>query len=334
MSLAERLLAAEPRALARAISQVEEGAQGAASLLRDLWTRAGKSTVIGITGSPGSGKSSLVDRLIAGYRKEGARVGVIAVDPSSAFSGGAILGDRIRMQEHATDPAVFIRSMATRGQLGGLSRATNDAIDLLDAAGFDPILVETVGVGQDEVDVVKTADVVAVVLVPGMGDDIQAIKAGVLEIADLFVINKADRPGADRVEADLEYMMSLSSDSRGQRPILRTVAIRDEGVDALRAAVAEVQRSGGYGRRELRRRERAEARLFAMLAERLVLRVREQLLSGGRLKHHFLPILLARRKCRFCETGHGSQRNDHFCQGAQAYDCRHGLSSEWPRGDR
>ena len=198
--LVESVLAADVRGLARAISLAEEGAPAAADVLQGLYPRTGRATVLGVTGAPGSGKSTLVDRLVARLRAEGKKVGVVAVDPSSAFSGGAILGDRVRMQDHATDTGVFIRSMATRGHLGGLARATNDAIDLLDAAGFDPLLVETVGVGQDEVEIVKTADVVAVVLVPGMGDDIQAIKAGILEIADLFVINKADREGADRLQ--------------------------------------------------------------------------------------------------------------------------------------
>ena len=222
MPMTQALLAGDVRALARAISMVEENRPAAVSLLQEVFPRTGSATVIGLTGSPGSGKSSLVDRLVAAFRSEGKRVGVIAVDPSSAFSGGAILGDRVRMQDHAGDRDVFIRSMATRGYLGGLSRATNDAIDLMDAAGYDPILVETVGVGQDEVDVVKTADVVAVVLVPGMGDDIQAIKAGILEIADLFVINKADRPGADRLESELAYMLDLASGSSRVKPeILR-----------------------------------------------------------------------------------------------------------------
>jgi LAO/AO transport system kinase len=283
MQLAERLLGGEVRALARGISLVEEDAPDAAQLLRAIYPRTGKAVVLGLTGAPGSGKSSLVDRLIAGYRRAGCRVAVVAVDPSSAFSGGAILGDRVRMQEHATDSQVFIRSMATRGQLGGLSRAANDVIDLLDAAGYDPILVETVGVGQDEVDIVRTADVVAVVLVPGMGDDIQAIKAGILEIADLFVINKADREGADRLEADLLAMLNLTGSEGAKPPILRTVALRDEGLDALRATVADLLATRDTPRRGARRRERAEARLMALLGTRLLGRVLERATQDGEL---------------------------------------------------
>ena len=284
MDLAERLVAGDARALARAISLVEEGAPRSAELLRAAFPHAGRATVIGVTGAPGSGKSTLVDRMVACYRGAGKRVGVVAVDPSSAFSGGAILGDRVRMQGHATDPGVFIRSMATRGHLGGLSRAANDAMDLMDAAGFDPIVVETVGVGQDEVEVVRTADVVAVVVIPGMGDDIQAIKAGILEIADLFVVNKSDRPGADRLVADLETMLSLAGPGSAPHPaILRTVAVENRGVaelvDALRAFLSA---SDGTGR-ALRRRDRAESRFLAVLSERLVGKVLDEALADGAL---------------------------------------------------
>jgi LAO/AO transport system kinase len=226
-----------------------------------------------------------VDRLIARYRADSRKVGVVAVDPSSAYSGGAVLGDRVRMQQHATDPGVFIRSMATRGNLGGLSRGASDAVDLLAAAGHDPVIVETVGVGQDEIEVARSADVVAVVLVPGMGDDIQAIKAGILEIADLFVINKADRPGADRVEADLDYMLSLVGDNGGPKPqILRTVAVRDEGVGEVIEAIARYLESAGPERREQRRRERAESRFLGLLRERLVERVLASGLPGDALE--------------------------------------------------
>ena len=282
--LSEKLMDGNPRALARAISLAEENAPSAVELLREVFPCTGKARVLGVTGPPGAGKSSLVDRLIAHYREAGCRVGVIAVDPSSAYSGGAILGDRVRMQRHAGDDHVFIRSMATRGHLGGLARASNDAIDLLDAAGFDPILVETVGVGQDEVEVVKTADVVAVVLVPGMGDDIQAIKAGILEIADLFVINKADHEGADRLQADLDYMLSLGSYEQRPRPgVLRTIAVRDEGVEQLRDALdrfLEHER----GQRIERRRERSQARLLAVLTERLMTRTLERVLTEERME--------------------------------------------------
>ena len=281
--LGERLLGGEIRALARGISLVEENTPRAMDLLRELFPKTGNARVLGITGPPGAGKSSLVDRLIAHYRSAGRRVGVIAVDPSSAYSGGAILGDRVRMQRHAADDGVFIRSMATRGHLGGLSRASNDAIDLLDAAGFDPVIVETVGVGQDEIDVVKTADAVSVVLVPGMGDDIQAIKAGILEIADLFVINKADRDGVDRLQADLEYMLSLNANNNRPKPrIVKTVAVRDEGVAELREELNRfLERE--RGQRQGRRRERGAARLLAVLTERLVSRATQRVLVPERL---------------------------------------------------
>ena len=280
MELVKRLAAGDIRALARAISTTEEDAPGAAAVLRGVFPLTGKATILGVTGPPGSGKSSLVDRLIVRYRAEGRKVGVVAVDPSSAYSGGAILGDRVRMQQHANDADVFIRSMATRGHLGGLSRAANEAVDLLDAAGYDPVVVETVGVGQDEIEVARAADVVAVVLVPGMGDDIQAIKAGILEIADLFVINKADRPGADRLVADLEYMLSLaSSDGRSQPDILRTVAVRDQGIGELMKSIRRFLDDSGDSRRAERRLERAEARFLTLLGERLVGTVLERVLS-------------------------------------------------------
>jgi len=285
MGLVERLIDGDVRALARAISTAEEDAAGAAALLRAVFHLTGRSVVVGVTGPPGAGKSSLVDRLITHYRGASKKVGVVAVDPSSAYSGGAILGDRIRMQQHATDPGVFIRSMATRGNLGGLSKAANDAIDLLDAAGYDPIILETVGVGQDEIEVARSADVVAVVLVPGMGDDIQAIKAGILEIADLFVINKADRPGADRVEADLAYMLSLVADEeRGAPEILQTVAVRDEGLTELIEGIARYLERAGPDRRARRRRDRAESRFLGLLRERLVGRVLEEGLAAGELE--------------------------------------------------
>jgi LAO/AO transport system kinase len=278
-SLVERLLGGDVRALARGITLIEEGHPRAEEVLRRAYGQTGRATVIGVTGAPGSGKSSLVDRLVAAYRRAGRRVGVVAVDPSSAFSGGAILGDRVRMQQHARDPDVYIRSMATRGHLGGLARATNDVIDLLDATGYDPVIVETVGVGQDEVDVVRTADAVAVVLVPGMGDDVQAIKAGILEIADLFVINKADRDGADRLESDLDNMLSLVEDDSRPRPaIYRTVAIADRGIGEVVDGVDAFLAAAGRERRAQRRRDRAEARFLAVLAEAVVDRVRRRAL--------------------------------------------------------
>jgi LAO/AO transport system kinase len=206
-NLSERISRGEAAAVARAISKIEDGSAGAAALMKEIYQRLRGALVIGITGSPGAGKSSLVDKLAMFYRKSGERVGIVAVDPSSPFSGGAILGDRIRMQTLGLDEGVFIRSMATRGNLGGLARATVDAVAILDAAGYAKIIVETVGVGQDEVEVVKAADVSVVVLVPGMGDDIQAIKAGIMEIGDIFVINKADKEGVYATEKELESLL-------------------------------------------------------------------------------------------------------------------------------
>ena len=284
MSLVDRLARGDVRALARAISLVEEDAPSAVEVLREAFPLTGKATVLGVTGSPGAGKSSLVDRLVGVLRGEGRRVGVVAVDPSSAFSGGAILGDRVRMQQHAADADVFIRSMASRGHLGGLSRAASDAVDLMDAAGYDPILVETVGVGQDEIEVARAADVVAVVLVPGMGDDVQAIKAGILEIADVFVINKADRPGADKVAADLEAMMGLGAGDSIRAPIFRTVATAGEGVAALCAGLLAFVAGSSALRRETRRRERAAMRFQSVLVERFLRDVRARLLPADRLE--------------------------------------------------
>jgi len=282
MELVDRLLAGDVRALARAISLAEEGQ--AREVLRACFPRTGGATIVGVTGSPGAGKSSLVDRMIAHWRGRGRRVGVVAVDPSSAFSGGAILGDRVRMQAHATDPDVFIRSMATRGHLGGLARATGDVVDLLDAGGFDPVLVETGGGGQDEVDIVRAADAVCVVLVPGMGDDIQAIKAGILEIADLFVINKADRAGADRLTADLETMLTLVPSAAPKPPILPTIAVQDQGVPAVLDAVEACVAAMGEEGRARRRRSRAEARFRALLAERLLSEALARALPGEALQ--------------------------------------------------
>ncbi len=275
--LAERIGAGDVRALARGISLVEENHPSAPGLLRALYPRTGRAVTIGITGFPGAGKSSLVDRLIEAYRARGRTVGVIAVDPSSAFSGGAILGDRVRMMRHSGDPGVFIRSMATRGFLGGLSRATGDVLDLLDAFGRDVIIVETVGVGQDEIDVTRLADAVLVVLVPGMGDDIQAIKAGILEIADQFVVNKADRDGADKLVGELEQMLRLSlDDGRPRPPVLKTIATRGEGVPELVEAVeAHLSRPESAGRRAARRRARARARLEDILREGVIRQLRD-----------------------------------------------------------
>jgi LAO/AO transport system kinase len=236
--LVRQVLSGETRALARLITLIENDSSRATPYLRELFPHTGKSFVIGITGAPGSGKSSLVDKLAEHFRRRDSRVGIIAVDPTSPFTGGAILGDRIRMQAHTTDPGIFIRSMATRGHLGGLARATSDVLLVLDAAGFEVILVETVGVGQDEVEIVKTAHATLVLLVPGMGDDVQAMKAGIMEIADIFVINKADHPGAERVEAELSALLAISPRADGWKPpVVRTVASEGQGVADCAAAL-------------------------------------------------------------------------------------------------
>jgi LAO/AO transport system kinase len=234
--------AGDTRSVARAISLVEDARPEARALLAGLFPHAGGSLVVGVTGPPGAGKSSLVDRLTAHLRAQGRTVGIVAVDPTSPFSGGAILGDRIRMQAHATDPGVFIRSMATRGHLGGLAAATDQALLVLSAAGKDVILVETVGVGQDEVEIVGAADVSLVVLVPGLGDEVQALKAGIMEIADVFVVNKADREGVERVVAEIESMLSLAAADAPRPAVVKTVATRDEGTGALLDAVLAFHR--------------------------------------------------------------------------------------------
>src|SRR5437667_1089687 len=237
-SVIGRITAGDLNAVARAISKVEDGAADAAELMKKVFPCTGRALVIGITGAPGAGKSSLVDKLATVYRKRGERVGIIAVDPSSPFSGGAILGDRIRMQALSLDQGVFIRSMATRGNLGGLARATVDAVAILDAAGYAKIIIETVGVGQDEVEIVKTADVCVVVLVPGMGDDVQAMKAGIMEIGDIFAINKADREGVLRTEKELQALLTLSVNAnKWQQPIIKTVATESKGIEDLAAAI-------------------------------------------------------------------------------------------------
>jgi GTPase len=270
--LIEKLLEGDPRSVARAISKVEDGTDDSAELMKAVFPKTGRAAVIGITGAPGAGKSSLVDKLAQFYREMGETIGIIAVDPSSPFSGGAILGDRIRMQTLGLDPKVFIRSMATRGKLGGLARATVDAVAILDAAGFDRVIVETVGVGQDEVEIVKTADVSVVVLVPGMGDDIQAIKAGIMEIGDVFVINKADREGVYRTEKELEALLSLAHRADfWEPPIIKTIATENKGIEKLSAAVKsyiDFQKSGGKSLE--RKKAIAKWRLMELLQERLV----------------------------------------------------------------
>ena len=279
--LAAAVRSGETRALARAISLVEDGARESQPLLQALFPHAGGSLVVGVTGPPGAGKSSLVDRLTALLRAEGKSVGIVAVDPSSPFSGGAILGDRIRMQAHATDPGVFIRSMATRGHLGGLAASTGYVLTVLAASGKDVILVETVGVGQDEVEIVSAADVSVVVLVPGLGDEVQALKAGIMEIADVFAVNKADREGVERVVAEIESMLSLVPAAGPPPAIVRTVATRDEGTRALADAVhAFHARARDSGALAAKRRGQLRRQLDDAVRRRLMERLASGLRSG------------------------------------------------------
>ena len=295
-NLAERVRAGDVRAAARLMHDLDDRLPGAEAVLRQLFPHTGRAHVVGITGAPGAGKSSLTDRLIAHHRRAGRSVGVVAIDPTSAFSGGAILGDRIRMQDHAVDEGVFIRSLGTRGHLGGLSRSTADLVAVLDAMGKDVVLVETVGVGQDEIEVAGLAHTVVVVAVPGLGDDVQAIKAGVLEIADVFAVNKADREGADRAVRDLQIMLELRHSLRPplehdaahhpvlapgsspampdpwwEPPIVPTVAIRDQGVAELAQAVERHRlHLASTGEGKVRAIQRARAGFLAMLRDRLL----------------------------------------------------------------
>ena len=270
-TLVPALLERQPRALGRAISVVEDGGPQRRELVAEIYPRTGKARVVGITGPPGAGKSTLVDRIAQALRAQDLEVAILAVDPSSPFTGGAILGDRIRMQSLYTDPGVFIRSMATRGAMGGLARATHDAMDLVDAAGYDWVLVETVGVGQDEVDIVRTVDTVVVVTVPGLGDEIQAIKAGLMEIADLFVVNKADRDGVDRTVRDIEMMLSMADHQGWRPPLVKAVARQNQGIAEI---LAEVERHGEWlesdGGLAERRRRRFRQRVEELLKERVL----------------------------------------------------------------
>ena len=278
----EQIRAGNPRALARAITAVENRDARAPELLKGLFEHSGRARILGITGSPGAGKSTLVDALAREYRKQGKTIGIVAVDPTSPFSGGAILGDRIRMSSHHADPGIFIRSMATRGALGGLSHTTADIATVLDASGRDLVMIETVGVGQDEIDIVRLADVTIVILVPGMGDDVQSIKAGIMEIADIFVINKADRDGAERVEREIRAMQSLAHprSDNWTPPVVKTVASDGTGVPELVNAIDSYEKfldSTELGRK--RRMENWRNRLIAMLRDELLERVLSQQMS-------------------------------------------------------
>jgi LAO/AO transport system kinase len=288
VKLAERLRAGDPRALARAISLVEDDAPAAQTLLSACFPHTGGALRIGITGAPGAGKSTLVDQLARAFREQQQRVGILAVDPTSPFSGGAILGDRIRMERHHADAGVYTRSMATRGAMGGLARAATDAAMLIEASGRDRILIETVGVGQDEIDIVRLADITVVVLVPGMGDDVQSIKAGILEIADIFVVNKCDREGADRVEKELKAMQSFAS-SHGSwiPPVVRTVASTGQGIDGLLAAIAKFTKwLSNDGHLQARREEQWRRRLTEMVRAELLRGLRAHALKPEELREH------------------------------------------------
>jgi GTPase len=288
----ERIRAGEVRALARAISAIEDGSPESLQLLKALFPFSGRAQVLGLTGAPGAGKSTLVDQLAREYRKQQSTVGIIAVDPTSPYTGGAILGDRIRMQAHHADTGIYIRSMATRGNLGGLARTTADVATVLDASGKDMVLIETVGVGQDEIDIVRLADITVVILVPGMGDDVQTIKAGIMEIADIFVINKSDREGAERVEREVRAMQSLSTRSDNWTPpIVKTVASDGQGVPELAKVIASYEDFLRNHNLSLRKKvQNWQERLVEMLRESLLDRVLREHMGDGAVSRYAAEI--------------------------------------------
>lgn len=299
MDYVKEILEGSPRAVARLISWLEDEDERAYPFMEQLYAHTGKAYIIGITGSPGAGKSTLTDRLTFAIRKEGLSVGIVAVDPSSPFTGGAVLGDRVRMSEHSVDPEVYIRSMATRGFLGGMAKATGDVVKVLDAYGKDLIIIETVGVGQDEVDIIGIADTTCLVLVPGLGDSIQSMKAGIMEIADVFAINKADRSGADQLSAEVSLRVEQDSHikpSDWTPCVVKTVAVNDDGVDdlwkALRAHRDHLVKSGRFVEK---RRERTRVETLRMIHNELFRRVRQRLQDNGQLDRLVDEILERKR---------------------------------------
>jgi LAO/AO transport system kinase len=275
MELVERVLKGDTRAVARAITEIENGSPAIHDILKSIYPRTGRTKIIGVTGPFGVGKSSLINKLAAEYRKRDQKIGIVAVDPTSSFSGGAILGDRIRMHDHFLDPGIFIRSMATRGQMGGLAKATGDVVDVLDAAGFDVVIVETVGVGQDEVEIVNLAHTNMVILVPGLGDDIQTFKAGLMEIADIFIINKIDLGNWELVKTQIEMMLSLAEERKSWRPVIvETIANDGTGIGAL---VEQIEAHQAYFKGSPEKEERELKKSRQRLKEILTARIWETL---------------------------------------------------------
>ncbi|HXK88829.1 MAG TPA: methylmalonyl Co-A mutase-associated GTPase MeaB [Thermosynergistes sp.] len=317
----KKALKGDPRAIARLISLVESESTFAHEIMKAIYPHTGKAHLVGVTGAPGAGKSTLVDKIISRYKELGKSVGIIAVDPSSPFSGGAILGDRLRMQQHALDPSVFIRSMGTRGSLGGLSRAAYEAALILDACGKDIVIIETAGVGQTEIDIVRIADTVILLLVPGMGDDVQIMKAGIMEIADIFVVNKADREGADKIVAEVNLMLDIAGERSWRPPVLKAIAESGQGVDDIIRAVEEhrlyLQKSEeGKKRRSSRIRHEVEEILRRDIA-RIVEKEWEE-----RSSNDLIEALASRRSDPYTEAGRlledilGAAENSREVEGA------------------